>query len=139
MSAKTLRNYKCAAIADEARDRIIEKMNATRATRRIVEQQVYSDEVPWRGIVKLQEEMNELGVELCKLSAFPTGVYPDHGGKPRNLLDAVIEEMTDVQATLDYFRETNGIPIIWERYRYKMERFRAWGLKGAEHEGDHNA
>ncbi len=138
MTTNTLRNPSCAAIADEARKNLIEKMNATRATRREVEQQIYSDDVPWRGITKLMEEMNELGVELCKLAAFPTGIYPDHGGIPRNLLEAVIEELTDVQATLDYFREVNGIPLLWERYRYKKERFLAWGLKGSN-TGDHNA
>lgn len=138
MTQPVRRNTACMLLAHEARERLVAKMAEARATRRIIEQTDYSDDVPWRGIIKLQEEMNELGVELCKLQAFPEGVYPDHGGIPRNLLDAVIEELTDLQATIDYFRETNGIPIIWERYRMKRDRFRAWGLAGAQ-KGDHHA
>lgn len=86
-------------------------------------------EPAWRGIFKLGEEMNELGVELMKLAAFPEGVYPD-SGKP--LLVRLIEELTDVQVTLDYFRQQSHIPISYQRYNRKLARYNAWGLSGVE-------
>lgn len=83
----------------------------------------------WRGLFKLGEELNELGVELMKLAAFPEGVYPDNG-KP--LLVRLIEELTDVQVTLDYFRQQSHIPISYQRYNRKLARYNVWGLSGVE-------
>jgi hypothetical protein len=81
----------------------------------------------WQGIFKLGEELHELGVELMKLAAFPDGKYPDDGTP---LLERLIEEATDVQATLDYFRQKNGIPVIALRYNRKLARYARWHLSG---------
>ena len=81
----------------------------------------------WQGIYKLGEELNELGVELMKLAAFPDGNYPDDGDP---LLERLIEEVTDVQTALDYFRQKSGIPVIQLRYNRKMARYQRWHLSG---------
>jgi len=137
-----LRNYACAALAEAARKIIIDEMNEKRGKPKTYTPPTdfeYADEVPWRGIFKVQEEMNEFGVELMKLSAFPSGTYPDHGGVERNLLVDVIKEATDVRAAMDYFMETNGITINWERYREKREKFALWGLSGIPDTGERHA
>lgn len=137
-----LKNYACAALAEAARKIVIEEMNEKRGKPKSyipTADHKVDDTVTWRGIHKVQEEMNEFGVELCKLVAFPSGTYPDHGGVERNLLVDVIKEATDMKAAFDYFMETNGITINWERYREKRAKFDLWGLKGAVDDGERNA
>lgn len=124
-------NAYCAKLALEARDIVIERQNE-RAKEPPKKYAPPPDaklaDVPWRGIFKVGEEMAELQVELSKLSAFPTGIYPDL--KRSNLLVGVIEEATDLKAALDYFLESNGITINATRYAAKRAKFATWGLTG---------
>jgi hypothetical protein len=144
MSESTIKNFDCAALANEARNIAIEKQNLRRQAEansdrvnrfdpqemRKVPSAILPTDVQWRGLYKLQEEMNELGQVLMKLAAFPDGQYPTGDGGHRPLLVDLLEEMSDVVATLNHFRETNGIPLLHERIAVKREKFRVWGLKG---------
>lgn len=127
---QTLQNYACAAIADEARGIVM----ASEAERAKAPKPYNPTEdgvdptVPWRGIFKVMEEAGELIVELAKLSAFPSGTYPDPN-RPK-LLVGVVEEASDLIASLEYFMETNGIPLNRQRIARKKAKFQEWGLSG---------
>ena len=82
----------------------------------------------WPGLFKLQEELAELGVVLAKLSAFPDGDYPDD--ERENLVVDLIEEMSDVQAAMDRFRERNRVPISYQRMARKKAKYDEWALTG---------
>lgn len=85
---------------------------------------------PWGGIVKLQEEMSELGVELAKLHAAPDGKHWDNKFKSQPLIQRVKDELGDVYAALDFFIESNFEPhdnqTIQNRRQYKLDKFRQW-------------
>lgn len=95
---------------------------------------------PWAGIVKLQEETSELGVELAKLHAAPDGKHWDNSEK-EPLVQRVMNEMADVQAALLFFAETNFSP--GQRYDMsvrtinKLAKFIKWhaseGMTGTKH------
>lgn len=65
----------------------------------------------WRGIFKLCEEMNELGVELNKLLALPPGVDRYYGsrGKRATQTELIEQELGDVQATIEYLIRVNKL------------------------------
>jgi len=79
----------------------------------------------WRGIIKLQEELNELGVELMKLAAFPTGKHP---ARKRSVILSVEDEAADVLNALNYFIDRNGLDRerIERRAASKRKRFVKW-------------
>lgn len=81
----------------------------------------------WRGLFKLQEELNELGVELAKLCAFPSGQHPDGKGFLR---DRIEKELADVEAAILYFREMSGLDTMSDRVTMKYMKFKAWRLSG---------
>ncbi len=132
-----LRNYNCAELANQARNRVMAKVAKKLETYVTPDKEPYDDSTPWRGITKTMEEASELITALAKLTAYPDGEYPGHDGKVEHILDNVIEELTDARATQDYFMARNGITINWERYRLKMECYEAWGLAGVVTDGYH--
>lgn len=81
----------------------------------------------WIGIYKLTEEMGELNQVLGKIGPFPDGEHPD-GGPP--LAQRAAEEMADVEAAIQYFREQNNLDPLPERRAHKLQLFRQWGLTG---------
>ena len=81
----------------------------------------------WKGIHKLIEEMGEVAQVIGKINAFPDGEHPD-GGPP--LQQRIADELTDLDAAIQYFREKNGIMSDSVRYTDKLGKFRAWGLSG---------
>lgn len=99
-----------------------------------------SAKAPWAGIVKLQEEMAELGVELAKLHAYPSGNHPDVRDGKRPLLERLLDELGDVQAALRFFIEVNGIneETIDTRREFKENLFWQWherdGMTGTKPE-----
>lgn len=76
----------------------------------------------WRGIVKLKEEMHELGQVLEKLSAFPSGQHPGDG----DLMPMLIAEIGDVMAALGYFGEANNLKFeqVEQRADLKLGLFK---------------
>lgn len=87
----------------------------------------------YRGYYKLIEEMGETLTELGKLGPFPTDDHPDGKGAIRDRLD---KELTDVQAVIAYFRETNRMPMDVDRFREKLQKFLTWELTGINPEPD---
>lgn len=81
----------------------------------------------WKGIHKLTEEMGELGQVIGKTNVFPDGVHPD-GGPP--LAQRFSNELTDVEAAIQYFRDMNNLQRDIVRYDDKLSKFRTWGLSG---------
>lgn len=81
----------------------------------------------FKGLFKLVEEMSECLVILGKLGPFPDGDHPDGKG---HLYDRLREELVDVEAAIQYFRETNGFAGDGLRYSDKIKKFRQWGLTG---------
>lgn len=83
----------------------------------------------WPGIVKLQEEMAELGVEITKLHARPCGNHWDNAEKGP-LIQRVKNEMGDVLGALAFFMETNFSieedEEIQLHAKRKMDKFRGW-------------
>lgn len=79
------------------------------------------------GIHKLTEEAGELIQVLGKLGEFPDGSHPDGNG---SLIVRLNEELTDLEAAIQYFRETNDLALDRNRFLTKMKKFRQWGLKG---------
>lgn len=79
----------------------------------------------WRGIIKLQEELNELGVELMKLAAFPSGNHP---GRKGSVIPSVENEAADVLNALNYFIDRNGLDRtkIERRAALKRKKFIKW-------------
>lgn len=79
----------------------------------------------WKALIKAQEEMNELGVELMKLQAFPSGIHP---GRKKPLVPSVEDEIADVLNALEFFVDLNGLD--WDRIRKRMQikrrRFIKW-------------
>lgn len=84
-------------------------------------------DILWRGIHKLTEEMGELGQVIGKAGAFPVGDHPD-GGPP--LRQRFEEELADVEAAILYFREVNNLDPMPARRVEKLQMFRKWGLSG---------
>ena len=85
----------------------------------------------WKGIGKLIEECGELIQVAGKAVPFPVGEHPDGKGA---VCGRFVEEIADVYAALDYFRETNGlneIEIAWRR-KMKLDKFKQWGLTGVQ-------
>lgn len=81
----------------------------------------------WKGIHKLTEEMGELAQVIGKTNVFPDGVHPD-GGPP--LAQRFSDELTDLEAAIEYFRTQNTIPRDIVRFDDKLAKFRKWGLTG---------
>lgn len=79
----------------------------------------------WRALNKVQEEMCELGVELAKLAAFPSGNHP---GRKKNLIPSVEDECADVLNAIDFFIERNGLDRarIEHRKALKRKKFVKW-------------
>lgn len=77
----------------------------------------------WQGLVKLQEEAAELGVEAAKLSAYPEGEHPDGRGV---CIDRVLAEMADVIAAIQFFSERHGLKVDWTRVDEKVALFVEW-------------
>ncbi len=79
----------------------------------------------WRGLLKVSEELNELGVELMKLGAFPTGKHP---GRKRSVVLSVEDEAADVLNALNYFIDRNGLDRarIDRRTAAKRKKFIKW-------------
>lgn len=79
----------------------------------------------WKALIKVQEEMNELGVELMKLQAFPSGIHP---GRKKPLIPGVEDEIADVLNALEFFVDLNRLD--WERIHKRMgmkrKRFIKW-------------
>lgn len=80
----------------------------------------------WRGIHKLTEEAGELLRIIGKLNAFPNGQHPS--GDP--IATQLLEELTDLQAAIDYFIEENGLAIDPARYKDKLIKYDNWFLSG---------
>lgn len=128
-----------AEIANAARDRLIEAANANRDQVTSItprpDNTKHGHGQQWRGIFKLAEESHEVGQVLMKLAAFPSGVYPE---RESNLVESLIEELSHLQAAIDFFRKANGVPIMHEIYRRKMEIYEGYGLSGVDPEHTHN-
>lgn len=79
----------------------------------------------WPSLIKLQEEMNELGVELMKLNAFPNGKHP---GRKRSVILSTEDEVADVKAALEYFIDRNRLDRvrIERRAKLKYKKFCTW-------------
>jgi len=79
----------------------------------------------WKGLEKLAEECNELGVELMKLSIFPTGKHP---GRKRSLVVSTEEEIADVLAAAEYFIARHKLDRgkIDKRKELKIRKFSKW-------------
>lgn len=79
----------------------------------------------WFGLIKLQEEMNELGVELMKLSAFPDGKHP---GRKRSIILSMEDEIADVLAATNYMMDRNDLDRtrIEKRAKTKYKKFTKW-------------
>ena len=79
----------------------------------------------WKALDKVQEEMCELGVELAKLSAFPSGKHP---GRKKSLIPSVEDECADVLNAIEFFIERNGLDLakILKRKEAKRRRFIKW-------------
>lgn len=79
----------------------------------------------WFALGKVQEEMNELGVELMKLLAFPDGKHP---GRKRSLILSTEDEIADVLNAVEFFVDKNRLD--WNRIRKRMgtkrKRFIKW-------------
>lgn len=84
----------------------------------------------WKGLNKLQEELNELGAELARLASFPAGPHPDGQGP---VIKRVIEELADVKAALSYFVSVNGVVENTQREREKLDLFWEFDLPGVWH------
>lgn len=84
----------------------------------------------WKGLRKVAEELFELGVELMKLSSYPSGKHPR---RKRSLVISTEEEAGDVLAALNYFIDRNKMnrDKIDKRAAYKyrkwVKRFGATG------------
>jgi hypothetical protein len=92
----------------------------------------------WKGIHKLIEEAGEV-LQLCgKIGAFPDTPHPSGEDIEARLWD----ELADLQAAIDYFKDQNLPPIhgtysraqvvhvMIERRERKMAKFRTWVLTG---------
>lgn len=94
-----------------------------------------SNDVRWRGIKKLQEEMGELAQELAKLSVCPDGKHWDNAEKGP-LIQRVEDELGDVMAAIDYFvteaerDESLDIRKINRRRVEKYKKFEQLELDG---------
>ena len=77
----------------------------------------------WAGLVKLQEEAAELGVELAKLSAYPEGPHPDGRGV---CIERVMVEAADVTAAITWFCARHGFELDPARISEKLARFQQW-------------
>lgn len=79
----------------------------------------------WRGLNKVAEECNELGVELMKLSTFPDGKHPS---RKRSLVISTEEELADVLASVNYFIDRNKLDRakIERRAVLKRKKFIRW-------------
>ncbi len=81
----------------------------------------------YHGYYKLVEEMGEALTDLGKLGPFPTGDHPDGKGPA---LERVSNELVDVEAAIQYFREVNGLSGNGLKFAEKLTKFRKWGLTG---------
>jgi NTP pyrophosphatase (non-canonical NTP hydrolase) len=85
----------------------------------------------WPGTSKLIEEMGELAQVLGKIIGNDGSTEYWDGTDLRKHL---IEELADVQATIDFFRSqnlTNDERTIWaKRANYKLDKFLEWQKKG---------
>jgi propanediol dehydratase large subunit len=79
----------------------------------------------WHGLHKVQEEMNELGVELMKLAAFPDGKHPS---RKRSLVLSAEDECADALQAIDYFIARNKLnrDRIMQRWAMKRKKFVKW-------------
>lgn len=79
----------------------------------------------WKALTKVQEEMCELGVELAKLAAFPSGTHP---GRKKSLIPSVEDECADVLNAVEFFIERNGLnrKRIDARKAQKRRKFVTW-------------
>ena len=85
--------------------------------------------IHWRGIGTLAEECGEVLQMIGKAVAFPSGNHPDGHGPVQSRF---VEELGDLQAAIDYFCQTNGLPDdqIQVRRQRKLQQFNQWGLTG---------
>lgn len=77
------------------------------------------------GLTKVGEEMGELAQVLAKISAIQEiGRYWDGS----NLGAMLIDEIGDVEATLEYFKQKNKLDrkAIKKRKKFKLEKFARW-------------
>lgn len=82
-----------------------------------------SDKLP--GLSKMVEEMGELNQAIGKLMGYGRfGIHWD--GKP--LKQSILEEMADVEATLEFFRTRNKLDkkFIKKRAKEKLKKFNRW-------------
>lgn len=79
------------------------------------------------GIHKLTEECGEVLQCIGKLGPFPKLPHPDGKGR---VIDRLNEELTDLEAAIQYFRNTNNLDRIEERFLRKVTQFEDWGLTG---------
>jgi len=79
----------------------------------------------WKGLEKLAEECCELGVELMKLSIFPSGKHP---ARKRSLVLSTEEEIADVLAAAEYFIARHKLDRgkIEKRKALKIRKFAKW-------------
>ena len=77
------------------------------------------------GLTKVVEEMGELAQVLAKISAIQEiGRYWDGS----NLGAMLIDEIGDVEATLEYLKQKNKLDrkAIKKRKKFKLEKFARW-------------
>jgi NTP pyrophosphatase (non-canonical NTP hydrolase) len=82
----------------------------------------------WPGLAKMAEEAGELVQVAMKLIAAGGGSEHWDGS---DVLTRLQDEIADVLAAIDFFTETNGVPIperFIERRRQKLDLFRRWHL-----------
>lgn len=77
------------------------------------------------GVTKVMEEANETGQVLAKILAMNSiGVYWDG----TNLAASLIEEIGDLEATLEYLKAKNKLDrkAIKKRKKLKLDKFARW-------------
>jgi hypothetical protein len=79
--------------------------------------------VVWQGLVKLLEEVSELGVEAAKLMAYPSGEHPDGKGP---LVPRLLAEMADVSAIIAWFCGRHAIGFDPGRVQRKLGLYSTW-------------
>lgn len=79
----------------------------------------------WKALHKAAEECAELGVELMKLAAFPSGKHP---GRRRSVILSTEDELADVLGVVNFFIDKNRLDRgrIEKRARAKYKKFSKW-------------